>query len=525
MTRMQPRQHDSPLRRRSLSLAEAVISIGVVGGLLIASLNTLGASRMGRRSSSNQQLGMILAQSLMEEIRQQPYADPDNGGGSTFSYRSSGQLLELPVPGPEADELGSDRSKFDDCDDYHGWSSSPPTDNTGAQLPGADGWTRTASIKLLDPWTFGAAMFGEDAGMKLITVVATDSNGVSITLEALRTAGLEPPGATVRLLYVVTDVDFPLADEITRESLFLAWGFEVTRIACNGPSGAFTSAMNLNDAVYLSMHLSSANLGTKLQNVNIGVANEHLEQMDILGFCQSSKATTQSDVQVTDNTHYITTDLAISALTIFDSPQAVYTLFGTVSPDYAPLAYTITMGAIAYPSLVVLEAGSTAWTGSPVPGRRVQLPWGTAVFDITSLNSDGQAMMKRAIEWAAGAGDPPPAVCGDGTCDAGENACTCPDDCGLPPSFEVAGATCADGLDNDCDGSTDCADINCSTDVTCLLPGTACGNGICEVGEDCNSCSADCDSELNGNQSGRYCCGDGTLQTAEGDGSICDGNP
>lgn len=59
-------------------------------------------------------------------------------------------------------------------------------------------------------------------------------------------------------------------------------------------------------------------------------------------------------------------------------------------------------------------------------------------------------------------GDPP--VCGDGICDPGENECNCPDDCGIPPGTET---DCSDGIDNDCDGSIDCADGDCAGDPAC----------------------------------------------------------
>ncbi len=64
---------------------------------------------------------------------------------------------------------------------------------------------------------------------------------------------------------------------------------------------------------------------------------------------------------------------------------------------------------------------------------------------------------------------PPP--CPNGTCDSGETPCNCPQDCGPPPAHEIPGSTCADGLDNDCDGNPDCADPDCATDAV------ACPNG------------------------------------------------
>lgn len=79
------------------------------------------------------------------------------------------------------------------------------------------------------------------------------------------------------------------------------------------------------------------------------------------------------------------------------------------------------------------------------------------------------------------------AMCGDGTCDPGENRCNCPSDCGQPQISEVPGSTCADGIDNDCDGSTDCADADCSSSLACT-----CGNSTCETNESSCNCAQDC---------------------------------
>jgi len=110
-------------------------------------------------------------------------------------------------------------------------------------------------------------------------------------------------------------------------------------------------------------------------------------------------------------------------------------------------------------------------------------------------------------------------VCGDATCDAGEDQCTCSADCGAPPGAELS---CVDGLDEDCDGDADCDDSDCSADPACA---TACdGDAVCEAGEDCSNCGSDCAGVQSGRPTNRYCCGDGTAESAEGDGSICNGN-
>ncbi len=144
--------------------------------------------------------------------------------------------------------------------------------------------------------------------------------------------------------------------------------------------------------------------------------------------------------------------------------------------------------------------------------------------------------------------------CGDGTCDAGEDRCSCADDCGAPPATETL---CTDGLDLDCDGAIDCADADCSADPACATPDpeicdngldddgdgdadcadadcvdaancqppSACNdNGVCEGGEDCLNCGGDCAGRTGGRPTNRFCCGDGVLADAEGDGTLCDGN-
>ncbi|MGB6363064.1 MAG: MopE-related protein [Thermoanaerobaculia bacterium] len=80
----------------------------------------------------------------------------------------------------------------------------------------------------------------------------------------------------------------------------------------------------------------------------------------------------------------------------------------------------------------------------------------------------------------------PPSICGDATCDPGENSCNCAADCGAPPANEVG--LCADAFDNDCDGFLDCIDPDCSAEPLCSF----CGDSSCDLGEDKCNCAVDC---------------------------------
>jgi probable HAF family extracellular repeat protein len=71
-------------------------------------------------------------------------------------------------------------------------------------------------------------------------------------------------------------------------------------------------------------------------------------------------------------------------------------------------------------------------------------------------------------------------TCGDGLCTPGEDSCACPGDCDPAPVSEVPGATCNDGIDNDCDDLTDCDDSDCagSNDCLCSPKRTACNSDV-----------------------------------------------
>ncbi len=112
--------------------------------------------------------------------------------------------------------------------------------------------------------------------------------------------------------------------------------------------------------------------------------------------------------------------------------------------------------------------------------------------------------------------------CGDLTCDTGEDSCSCPGDCDAPLADETL--YCTDSMDNDCDGEIDCDDTDCSGHPSCSSTSECNNDYICDPEEDCNNCPNDCAGKSNGKPSGRYCCGDGTVQSAEENSSMCGGN-
>ncbi len=90
-----------------------------------------------------------------------------------------------PVFGIESGEATGDRSAFDDVDDYHGWSDTPPQDRYGNDLPNMGDWQRDVTVELVDPDTPKDTSLG-DQGLKRVTVTVQRNGQVVAKQVSLR---------------------------------------------------------------------------------------------------------------------------------------------------------------------------------------------------------------------------------------------------------------------------------------------------------------------------------------------------
>ncbi len=161
-------------RRRTVSLVESVVALTIVSVMLVVAVRTVAASRDTLRRTENRAIAVLLAQDLLEEALRLPYEDPNAPGG--------------PI-GPETGESGSDRTAFDDVDDYDGWSAKPPQRGDGTKMTQYATWQRDVRVV----WITTSAPVDEaayDTGAKLVEVTVTDvSTGLSLVLRGVRTRG------------------------------------------------------------------------------------------------------------------------------------------------------------------------------------------------------------------------------------------------------------------------------------------------------------------------------------------------
>ncbi len=158
---------DTRYPNAGFSLVEVVVSMLIVSLLFVAALSAVAASRSTRVIMAEQTRGCQLAGDLLSEIIDQDYADPQYGdGGSPTGV--------------------TNRSSFNDVDDYDGWSESPPANRDGSTISGYDGWSRQVSVAYVNPDNISASASSSNRA-KLITVTVKHGDRVVSRLQAIRT--------------------------------------------------------------------------------------------------------------------------------------------------------------------------------------------------------------------------------------------------------------------------------------------------------------------------------------------------
>jgi len=204
------------------------------------------------------------------------------------------------------------------------------------------------------------------------------------------------------VLLVVVNPSSLTAQEDAKKLLMESWDFSVNLIDESDSQANFDAAIANNDVAYITEDINSSNLGTKLRNATIGVVNEEGEQVDELGFSADKLFKSRHEIDVIDNSHYITETFATGLLTFTSSDQSVHMLVSQIAPGLQTLGESNNVGGQWEPSLATLDAGDDLSGGGTAAGRRVELPWGGGTFNINLLNDDGRTIMQRALEWGAG---------------------------------------------------------------------------------------------------------------------------
>ena len=161
--------------RAGLTLVEIVASTFLVGALLVGSLAAVGGIFRTWTAAAAHRDALALAEALLAEIILLPYEEP----------------VDTARFGRDDAESDSDRSAWDDIDDYDGWSSAPSL-RDGTVLEGYSGWKYEVEVELVrlaDP----TQTTSSDEGLKRVTISVIEPSGRPTILVGYRSrwGGLE----------------------------------------------------------------------------------------------------------------------------------------------------------------------------------------------------------------------------------------------------------------------------------------------------------------------------------------------
>ena len=143
--------------RHGVTLLEVIISLILVSTIILVSI-TASANLMRNKSISMESVrGHELAFQILDEVTAARFEDADEDE-RTF--------------GREDSETATNRTDFDDVDDYHNYSASPPAHRDGSPIAELAGWSFSVTVAPAESTT-GGIVTTTDTAAPLKRVIVT----------------------------------------------------------------------------------------------------------------------------------------------------------------------------------------------------------------------------------------------------------------------------------------------------------------------------------------------------------------
>lgn len=152
---------DHRARRLGVTLIEIMVALILVSTVLLVSLT----------ASANL---------LRNTAERRAAIDADGLGGQILDEITALEFQDPVAPqfGIEPDETASDRTSYDDVDDYHGYIGDPPTHRDGTQIIGFEDWMFVVTVRPALSVADGIVTSDDDTqSLRYITVVCTAPDG------------------------------------------------------------------------------------------------------------------------------------------------------------------------------------------------------------------------------------------------------------------------------------------------------------------------------------------------------------
>lgn len=271
------------------------------------------------------------------------------------------------------------------------------------------GWgTSSGGTGNIDPITLGIGQRysgqGSDTDLNWPAPFSIDDTAIydrALTADEIAFLYDGRAGALLRVLYICPNSASLNAADNFRIALMESWGMTVTPLTATKSQAAYDQALGDADVVYVTEDTLSDDVGSKLTATTLGIVNEEQALMDDLKLNNSNGSQIwDTSINIVSSAHYITATLPTGSGSFLNwsTPTNVAS---QICNGAVVLGRRVGSSSSIY--LAAVPTGGALIDGSPAAGRRVQLPWGANDFNVTVLNSTGQTIMRRSIEWAAGA--------------------------------------------------------------------------------------------------------------------------
>ncbi|MCP4710327.1 MAG: hypothetical protein GY869_17025 [Planctomycetes bacterium] len=143
--------------RPGLSYVEVLLASVILAVLIASAVQLFGNLARSQSTAADQDGAEFLALEMTREIVRRYYKDPDINR----------------VIGVEADEIGPNRGRWDDIDDYHKWSSCPPMDRWSTPYNNLAHLTRSVNVQNVAANDFTQTV-ADDQGFRAVTITVND---------------------------------------------------------------------------------------------------------------------------------------------------------------------------------------------------------------------------------------------------------------------------------------------------------------------------------------------------------------
>jgi type II secretory pathway pseudopilin PulG len=162
---------------RGYILVEVSIAYLLLTLALVALLPVFIMAIRAGKNTEQLQVATYLTGELLEEVRMRKW---DENTTATLGH------IDDPSPiGPDAGETASNKTTFDDIDDFNGWSETPARDPLNALMPGLSAYSRTVTVSYVDSSL--ASTGGAASDYKMVKVCTRTAKTEPLCLQTLFT--------------------------------------------------------------------------------------------------------------------------------------------------------------------------------------------------------------------------------------------------------------------------------------------------------------------------------------------------